>query len=183
MLRPTGMRSAREMASPGVSAAQTRLVTTPRELVSPSTQRKVAVTTPLEYVSPLVRRQRGIASPQVLQPRVQENNDDAERRERRRSTVRDLHIQQLCSPGTPSTDKLGLFLLCFSFNFQLYCRGRNNSKLSGNQQDYYVVKSGSPQRYLLFIWQKHFVVVHQTTTVIIFGSLTDFLVVLRLPTI
>jgi len=113
------MKSAREMVSPAVSAVQNRHVTTPHELVSPSTQRKVVVTTPLEYVSPLVHRQRGIVSPQVRLTRVQENNDDAERRERRRSTVRDLHIQQLCSPGTPSTDKWGLFLSSFSFNFHL----------------------------------------------------------------
>ena len=100
------MRSAQEMLSPAVSAAaQNCLATTPHDFVSPSTQRQVGVTTPRDYVSPLVRRQHGLMSPQVLLTRVQENDDVAERRERRRSTVRDLHVQQLCSPGTPTADK------------------------------------------------------------------------------
>ena len=76
-------------------------------------------------------------------------------------------------------------------------RGRNNSNISGSQQDYLVGKSGSPQVYVVSILPKfkqnnmtstkfekifpNFVVVQGTTAVIIFGSPTMFLVVLGLP--
>ena len=33
-------------------------------------------------------------------------------------------------------------------------RGRNNSRISGSQQDYLVGKSGSPQIYLVDIWPR-----------------------------
>ena len=33
-------------------------------------------------------------------------------------------------------------------------RGRNNSKMSGSQQDYLVGKSGSPQIYVVVIWPR-----------------------------
>ena len=35
-----------------------------------------------------------------------------------------------------------------------YTRGRNNSNISGSQQDYLVVKSGSPQIYVVVIWPR-----------------------------
>ena len=105
MFVKTKMTSSRDMQSPGVSGPRTQAAMTPQDFVSPSTQCRVAVTTPLDYVSPLVSRQRGLTSPHAARQRVQSNDDGAERRERRRSTVRDLHLQQLCSPGTPTADK------------------------------------------------------------------------------
>ena len=33
----------------------------------------------------------------------------------------------------------------------VFCRSRNNSKMSGSQQDYLVGKSGSPQIYVVVI--------------------------------
>ena len=90
----------------------------------------------------------------------------------------------------------------FSFNADtvnkkliIYIKGRNNSNISGSQQDNSVEKSGSPQIYLVVTWcrfkqnmtNKKFeiftncMVVHRTTAVIIFGSPTKFLVVLGLP--
>ena len=33
-------------------------------------------------------------------------------------------------------------------------RGRNNNKMSGSQQDYFVGKSGSPQIYVIVIWPR-----------------------------
>ena len=36
----------------------------------------------------------------------------------------------------------------------VYYRGRNNSRISGSQQDYLVGKSGSPQIYLVVIWPR-----------------------------
>ena len=41
-----------------------------------------------------------------------------------------------------------------SFLQALVVRGRNNSSISGSQQDYLVGKSGSPQIYLVVIWPR-----------------------------
>ena len=90
-------------------------------------------------------------------------------------------------------------LYIYKYNITYIHRGRNNSRISGSQQDYLVGKSGSPQIYLVVIWPRfkqhnmtnttlqfrkifpNVVVVHRTTAVIIFGSPTKFLVVLGLP--
>ena len=43
-----------------------------------------------------------------------------------------------------------IFIMCI---YIIY-RGRNNSKMSGSQQDYLVGKSGSPQIYVVVIWPR-----------------------------
>ena len=50
-----------------------------------------------------------------------------------------------------------LYNECFqaqTINIFSYCRDRNNSTISGSQQDYLVGKSGSPQIYLVVIWPR-----------------------------
>ena len=53
----------------------------------------------------------------------------------------------------PVTIQIGKALQ-FSMYFVVPLRGRNNSRISGSQQDYLVGKSGSPQIYLVVIWPR-----------------------------
>ena len=79
------------------------MAATRRELLSPLARTSLSRVgnTPQEYISPSTKRRVGLTSPAAFLSSTDGNDDEAEKRERRRSKVLEIHRRDLASPGTP----------------------------------------------------------------------------------
>ncbi len=77
-------------------------------LSPPGSGSRVPATPQEQYLSPSTRRNLPLTTPQTTSsslPLADQNDDEAERKERRRSRVLELQRRNISSPATPPSDR------------------------------------------------------------------------------